>query len=67
MLRAIRPEAGEEPKVLRLAEGCQQRRSADASLLVVGVLKNPSEPEAGNVSFRIFRLTAFNISSGEVF
>jgi hypothetical protein len=29
------------------AEGLQLRRSADASLLVVGVLMNPSKPEAG--------------------
>jgi hypothetical protein len=35
------------PSGLRLAEGSHQRRSADASLLVVGVLTNPAKPEAG--------------------
>jgi hypothetical protein len=48
MLRVIRPETGEELiRVLRPTEGHQLRRSADASLLVVGVLINPSNPETG--------------------
>jgi len=56
MLRAIRPEAGEEPKVLRLAGGCQPRSPADASLHVVGVLIYFFKPKTRKASVRIIRL-----------